>query len=96
MARQTLNLRIAGMTCQGCADGVRLALKKNKAIHEVTVDWKTSRGMVVFDPEVTSKEAILGSGIFGRGAYSAQACSCATQACLGSTEADEVKDNSEG
>lgn len=71
MAHKTLHLRIKGMTCQGCADGIRLALKRQKGVQEVRIDLKSTRGVVVFDPDLASEEAVLANRVF-RAPYSVE------------------------
>lgn len=72
MTQQTINLRIRGMTCQGCADGIKIALKRQKGVREVKIDHRAGTGLVVIDPEVITAEAILNTHIFHRGLYSAE------------------------
>lgn len=69
MAQKTIKLNIGGMTCQGCADTVARYLKRENGVLQVSVDWKGGIGVVVIDPEVTSKEGILSNAVF-QGHYS--------------------------
>lgn len=71
MTQKKLNLRIKGMTCQGCADNVARSLKREKGVLQVKVDWKAGTGVFVVDPEAITEQAILDSRIF-QGAYSAE------------------------
>ena len=64
MPEEKAVLRIEGMTCDGCAQGVQHALKRVAGVSGVKMDWRTGLGEVMFDTEVTSEQDILEDPIF--------------------------------
>lgn len=71
MADTTVTLQIEGMTCDGCAQGIRYALKRQKGIKTIKVDWRRGSGEVTFDTAETSEQDILENPIFA-GHYKAR------------------------
>ena len=55
----TLELRVEGMSCAGCAVGVKQALLDVPGVKEAEVDWQTGNVSVVYDPSETNIERIL-------------------------------------
>lgn len=47
---RTATLEVSGMTCAACPLTVKAALKKQPGVSEATVDFKTQRAEVKFDP----------------------------------------------
>lgn len=66
MAETNVKLRIEGMTCDGCAASIEHALKREKGIRRVKVNWRAKEGEVVFDEAETTLDDILDSAIFRR------------------------------
>lgn len=64
MAETTISLLIEGMTCTGCAQGIQQALKRQKGVIAVDVDWRRGTGDVRFDAAATSAQDILDHPIF--------------------------------
>jgi len=52
-------LKIDGMDCAACAVGVEEALRSHPGAREARVDWRGGEGEVVYDPSLTTLEAIL-------------------------------------
>jgi len=52
-------LKIEGMDCAACAVGVEEALRSHPGAREARVDWRGGEGEVVYDPSLTTLEAIL-------------------------------------
>lgn len=52
-------LRIEGMTCPSCADGVESLLKQNEGVISADVDYFQGKGQVVYDPAKITIEEIL-------------------------------------
>ena len=70
-AERKLQIPVTGMTCQGCADSIQRALKREKGVQQASADWKAGSGVVLFDPETTSADAVLSNAVFQRGVYTA-------------------------
>lgn len=70
MAEEKVLSQIAGMTCEGCAQGIQNALKRVKGVNAVKVNWRSGQGEVTFDTHDTSELKILEHPIF-QGHYSA-------------------------
>jgi len=64
MADTTITLQIEGMTCDGDAQGIRDALKRQKGIRTIKVDWLRGSGEVTFEGAETSEQDILDNPIF--------------------------------
>lgn len=71
MPETKVALKIRGMTCEGCSQSIEYALKRQKGVKRIKVNWRTGTGEVVFDPEQTEVEDILDNRIF-QGHYGAQ------------------------
>jgi copper chaperone CopZ len=52
-------LKVNGMHCQGCAEGVRAALLKLPGVKAAEVDYERGTARVEFDPARTSPEKIV-------------------------------------
>lgn len=55
-ARATI--AVSGMTCDGCAQSVRLALAKVPGVKSAEVSFKEERAIVVFDPAATNPDKL--------------------------------------
>lgn len=64
MAEQIITLQIEGMTCDGCAQGIRYALKRQKGVKTIKIDWRGGMGEVTFDTADTSEQDILENPVF--------------------------------
>ena len=53
-----IDLPIKGMTCAGCANTVAEALRHEDGVKQATVNFATRRATVIFEPDVTGKEAL--------------------------------------
>lgn len=57
---QTLELKIAGMTCaEGCARGIESSVYKIKGVKKSTVNFDTQTASIIFDADKTTKEEIV-------------------------------------
>lgn len=54
----TLDLPVSGMTCQSCAKSVEHALTRLPSVTSTSINVAAGQVSVVFDPEVTDKQAI--------------------------------------
>ncbi len=59
------DLRIKGMTCDGCAQTIRRGLGREPGVRTVSVDFKAGRARVRFDPEATDAGRIAAAPAFG-------------------------------
>lgn len=50
---KSLQLKIDGMHCDGCADTIQALLARHAGVRSATVSHATGRGQVLFDPAVT-------------------------------------------
>ncbi|MCF6320321.1 MAG: heavy-metal-associated domain-containing protein [Rhizobiaceae bacterium] len=66
----TLNLKIDGMHCGGCAERLHSLLVKEDGVEEATLSADENSGKVVFGPSATSEENII--GIIERAGFTAQ------------------------
>jgi mercuric ion binding protein len=57
-ATQTAILAVENMTCALCPVTVKKAMEQVKGVRSVAIDFTTKTATVVFDPSVTSIEAI--------------------------------------
>jgi mercuric ion binding protein len=57
-ATQTATLAVENMTCALCPVTVKKAMEQVKGVHSVGIDFAAKTATVVFDPAVTSVEAI--------------------------------------
>lgn len=55
---QTATLEVSNMDCAVCPITVRKALENVPGVATATVDFKTKRAVVAFDPAKTSPEAL--------------------------------------
>jgi copper chaperone CopZ len=65
MERSVL-LEIEGMTCDGCAQTIERALKRDQGVREVRTDWQAGIAEVRFNPEARDVRTILGNRVFQR------------------------------
>lgn len=57
----TATLDIKGMTCSTCPLTVKVALKKQPGVSEVSVDYKAQSALVKFNPEKIKAEQLAGA-----------------------------------
>lgn len=55
----TVELKVSGMTCEGCALGVRTALLETPGVASASVDFEAGRARVQFDASKTSAEQLI-------------------------------------
>lgn len=71
MAEKKVTLMLEGLHCAHCAETVASGLKKVKGVKSVEVVYTTSKGKVVYDPDIVKVEDLikavtsLGYGIKG-------------------------------
>ena len=65
----TAELKVTGMTCNGCVNTVRKALKAIPGVEDADVDLEGGRAMVTYDPAKASTEAMVSA--VGAAGYSA-------------------------
>lgn len=71
MAENTINLRIEGMTCEGCAATISAYLRREEGVEKAEVSYGEKKARVDYDPDRTSPEKILRSRVFNNH-YSAE------------------------
>jgi copper chaperone len=59
MAEKKVTLMLEGLHCGHCAETVANGLKKLKGIKSVEVVYTTSKGKVVYDPDVIKVEDMI-------------------------------------
>jgi copper chaperone CopZ len=55
----TLELKIEGMNCDGCAKRIQSLLTKTSGIQQVSVSFETGKGSVSYRPQTTSEDQII-------------------------------------
>ena len=63
----TQQLTVTGMTCKNCAASIKKALLKNPEVKDVTVDVKSGKVVLTFNPEKTLTEAQIRESVKGAG-----------------------------
>jgi mercuric transport protein len=58
-ATKVATIQVEGMTCGGCAIGVRTALKRLDGVAKAEVSYEDERAVVTFDPEKVSTDRML-------------------------------------
>ena len=58
MPAEKINLKIKGMSCDGCKRTVTIAIEELKGIESVNVDLTKAEAEIVFDNSVLTKEKI--------------------------------------
>ena len=71
MGEAYAELQITGMTCDGCAQTIRRGLGRELGVRSVSMDWKSGRARVQFDPEATDADRIAAAPAF-RSRFSAE------------------------
>lgn len=56
--QQTVQMRIAGMTCASCAKGLEASFRNMAGVVKVTVDYKAAQAVVTFDTGKQSAESL--------------------------------------
>lgn len=54
-----IELSIKGMTCNGCANGLKKLLLSKNGIQEATIILAQEKGVIEFDPNLISVDEIL-------------------------------------
>jgi mercuric ion binding protein len=60
-ATQVATIEVEGMTCGGCAIGVRTALKRLDGVAKAEVSYEEQRAVVTFDPAKVGTDQLLGA-----------------------------------
>jgi len=68
---QKINLRIEGMSCDGCKRTVAIAIEDLNGVKNAQVDLQKKEAEVTFDDMVVSKEKII-EAVDNTGIYKAQ------------------------
>lgn len=55
---KSLELKIEGMHCNGCADTIQALLARHAGVKSVAVSYATGQGQVLYDPAVTDPDAV--------------------------------------
>jgi copper chaperone len=55
---ETVELKVAGMTCGGCVNSIQKALNKQSGINNATADLDSATVKVDFDPAAINEGAI--------------------------------------
>ncbi|OPY30031.1 MAG: zinc/cadmium/mercury/lead-transporting ATPase [Methanocella sp. PtaU1.Bin125] len=59
MAEKKVTLMLEGLHCGHCAETVANGLKKLKGVRSVEVVYTTSKGKVVYDPDVVKVDEMI-------------------------------------
>lgn len=59
VSSKVIDLKVTGMTCQGCADHVTAALSEQKGIVKSDVQFADNKAVVTYDPNVIKTEEII-------------------------------------
>ncbi len=60
----TINLKIEGMTCEGCASTIAGYLRREEGVEKAEINYEEKKATVAYDPGKTSPEKILRSRVF--------------------------------
>jgi copper chaperone CopZ len=71
MSAKTVELKVTGMDCAGCAEAVVGYLRGDPGITNVQVDWAQGTAEVSYDPKATTVDRLLHSRAFS-GRFCAQ------------------------
>ncbi len=66
-SESTQQITVTGMTCKNCSASIKKALLKNPEVKEVTVDVKSGKVVITFNPEKTLTEAQIRESVKGAG-----------------------------
>ncbi len=58
---EKIELHIEGMHCGSCAVGIQMLVEQMDGVKSAEVSYQGKKGVFEFDPEKTSKEAIVKS-----------------------------------
>lgn len=59
VSTKVIDLKVTGMTCQGCADHVTATLSEKKGIVKSDVQFAENKAFVTYDPNVIKPEEII-------------------------------------
>lgn len=57
-SQETVQMRIAGMTCAACAKGLEASFRNVAGVVKVSVDYKAGQAVVTFDTSKQSAESL--------------------------------------
>ena len=58
-SKKTTSFLAEGMSCTSCENIIKKAAESVDGVYDVSVDYKTGRGEITFDPEKTSEEKVF-------------------------------------
>ena len=61
---ETLFVKIKGMSCPGCAEGIKYQLEDTYGVFNAEIDYMEGRGVIRYDPSKITPEEILKSKAF--------------------------------
>jgi copper chaperone CopZ len=64
MPASTVQLRITGMTCDGCAQTIQRMLAREAGVRSVAVDWRQRRARVLMDAARPEAARIADAAVF--------------------------------
>ncbi len=56
---EKVELKIGGMHCGACATGIQMVVSQIDGVASIFVDYEGKKGAAEFDPQKTSKDAII-------------------------------------
>ena len=56
---EKVELKIGGMHCGACATGIQMVVSQIDGVASIFVDYEGKKGTAEFDPQKTSKDAII-------------------------------------
>ena len=56
--RQTVRMRVAGMTCAACARGLEASFRKMAGVENVDIDYKAGQAVITFDPSKHTTDSL--------------------------------------
>jgi copper chaperone len=59
MAEKKVTLMLDGMHCGHCAEAIANGLKKTKGVKSAEVVYTTSKGKVVYDPDIVKVDGLV-------------------------------------
>jgi Cd2+/Zn2+-exporting ATPase len=66
-ANATQQIVVTGMTCSSCANSIKEAFKKHPEVKDVTVDVKSGKVVLTFQPEKIMTETQIREAVEGAG-----------------------------
>jgi copper chaperone len=57
---KSVTLKVEGMHCGGCAETIKSLVEKQPGVQAVSVSFDDSRARILYDPNATSEEQLVG------------------------------------